>query len=74
MPEPTLGSKAERKRISKQYHPEGEEEAAKIRAETDRDVKIILVEAYGEAGTIKGQSDGKTTAIYTKAYSYHEEH
>jgi membrane protease subunit HflC len=64
---------AERARISKQYRSEGEEEAAKIRAETDRDVKIILAEAYREAETIKGKGDGKAAAIYAEAYSSHEE-
>lgn len=64
---------AERARISKQYRSEGEEEAAKIRAETDRDVKIILAKAYKKAETIKGQGDGKAAAIYAKAYSSHEE-
>jgi membrane protease subunit HflC len=64
---------AERARISKQYRSEGEEEAAKIRAETDRDVKIILAEAYREAETIKGKGDGKAAAIYAQAYSSHEE-
>jgi membrane protease subunit HflC len=65
--------KAERERISKQYRSEGEEEAAKIRAETDRDVKIVLAEAYKEAEATKGQGDGKAAAIYAKAYSSHEE-
>lgn len=65
--------KAERARISKQYRSEGEEEAAKIRAETDRDVKIILAEAYKEAESIKGRGDGKAAAIYANAYAAHEE-
>ncbi len=65
--------KEERSRISKQYRSEGEEEAAKIRAETDRDVKIILAEAYKEAETTKGRGDGRAAAIYADAYSAHEE-
>jgi membrane protease subunit HflC len=65
--------RAERQRISKQYRSEGEEEAAKIRAETDRDVQIILAEAYKEAETKKGRGDGKAAAIYADAYSAHEE-
>lgn len=65
--------KEERSRISKQYRSEGEEEAAKIRAETDRDVKIILAEAYKQAETTKGRGDGQAAAIYADAYSAHEE-
>jgi membrane protease subunit HflC len=65
--------KAERSRISKQYRSEGEEQAAKIRAETDRDVKILLAEAYKTAETTKGRGDGKAAAIYADAYGSHEE-
>jgi membrane protease subunit HflC len=65
--------KAERSRISKQYRSEGEEQAAKIRAETDRDVKIMLAEAYKTAETSKGRGDGKAAAIYADAYGSHEE-
>jgi membrane protease subunit HflC len=65
--------KAERSRISKQYRSEGEEEAAKIRAETDRDVKILLAEAYKTAETTKGRGDGKAAAVYAHAYGSHEE-
>lgn len=65
--------KEERSRISKQYRSEGEEEAAKVRAETDRDVKIILAEAYKEAETTKGRGDGKAAAIYANAYGSNEE-
>jgi membrane protease subunit HflC len=65
--------KEERARISKQYRSEGEEEAAKIRAETDRDVKIILAEAYKEAETTKGRGDGEAAAVYANAYGAHED-
>ncbi len=65
--------RAERARISKRYRSEGEEQAAMIRAETDRDVKIILADAYKEAETITGKGDGKAAAIYANAYSAHED-
>ncbi|RJP14826.1 MAG: protease modulator HflC [Candidatus Abyssobacteria bacterium SURF_5] len=65
--------KAERSRISKQYRSEGEEEASKIRAETDRDIIITLAEAYKEAETTKGRGDAKAAAIYANAYSSHAE-
>jgi membrane protease subunit HflC len=65
--------KAERSRISKRYRSEGEEQAAMIRAETDRDVKIILADAYKEAEATKGKGDGKAAAIYANAYSEHED-
>ncbi|RJP74590.1 MAG: protease modulator HflC [Candidatus Abyssobacteria bacterium SURF_17] len=64
---------AERARISKQYRSEGEEEAAKIRAETDKTVKIMLADAYKEAETTKGRGDAQAAAIYAQAYAAHEE-
>jgi len=64
---------AERSRISKRYRSEGEEEAVKIRAQTDKEVKIILADAYKMAETTKGRGDGRAAAIYADAYSSYED-
>mgnify|MGYP003304299271 FL=1 len=45
---------AERKRQANKFRSEGEEEAQKIRAATDRDKTIILADAYKEAEKIRG--------------------
>jgi membrane protease subunit HflC len=59
---------AERGRIAKRYRSEGEEEAAKIRAETDRQREIILAQAYERSQRLQGEGDAAATAIYAGAY------
>lgn len=60
---------AERKRIANQYRSEGEEEALKIRAETDKEAVIILAEARKQAQEIRGRGDAEATGIYAEAYN-----
>lgn len=59
---------AERERIAKRYRSEGEEEAQKIRAETDKERTIILAEAYAEAEKIRGEGDRESAQVYAQAY------
>lgn len=59
---------AERERIAKRYRSEGEEEAAKIRAKTDKDKTIILAEAYQESQKVRGEGDRDAAKIYAEAY------
>ncbi|MBW2040232.1 MAG: protease modulator HflC [Deltaproteobacteria bacterium] len=59
---------AERHRIAKKYRSQGEEEAAKIRAETDKQRAIILAEAYRQAQTIKGKAEAEAIKIYADAF------
>ncbi len=49
---------AERKRQANKFRSEGEEEAQKIRAATDKDKTIILADAYKEAERVRGEGDG----------------
>ena len=60
---------AERNRQANKFRSEGEEEAQKIRASTDRDKTIILADAYKEAERIRGEGDAEAVEIYAKAYS-----
>ena len=60
---------AEREREAKKYRSEGEEEALKIRAGTDKEIKIILAEVYKEAQQIRGEGDAKAVKIYADAYN-----
>ena len=60
---------AERSRISKRFRSEGEEESAKIRAQTDKEREIILAEAYATSENIKGEGDKVATKIYSDSYS-----
>jgi membrane protease subunit HflC len=59
---------AERMREAKRYRSEGEEEAAMIRATTDKERTIILAKAYEESETLRGEGDAEATKIYAKAY------
>jgi membrane protease subunit HflC len=59
---------AERGRIAKRYRSEGEEEAAKLRAETDKQREIILAQAYERSQRLQGEGDGSATAVYAGAY------
>ena len=59
---------AERERQAKQYRSEGEEEALKIRAETDKEKTIILAEAYKQSQEIKGEGDASAVGIYASAF------
>lgn len=60
---------AERDRISKRYRSEGEEEAAKIRAQADKEREIILAEAYRKLQKLMGEGDAKAATIYAEAFN-----
>jgi membrane protease subunit HflC len=59
---------AEREREAKRYRSEGEEEAAKIRATTDKERTIILAKAYEESQRMRGEGDALATRAYADAY------
>jgi membrane protease subunit HflC len=59
---------AERERIAKKYRSEGQENAAKIKAEANKQKEIILSEAYREAEKIKGEGDAGAMRIYAQAF------
>jgi membrane protease subunit HflC len=60
--------RAERERIAKKYRSEGEEEALKIRAKTDKEKKILLAESYRQAEKLKGEGDAEAIKIYAAAF------
>ena len=60
---------AERKRQANKFRSEGEEEAQKIRATTDRDKTILLADAYKQSERIRGEGDAKAVEVYADAYS-----
>ena len=61
--------KAERERIAKQYRAEGQEESAKIIAETEKEKTIILAEAYKTAETTRGEGDAEAVKIYAQSFN-----
>ncbi|MHC4573022.1 MAG: protease modulator HflC [Planctomycetota bacterium] len=60
--------KAERQRIAKKYRSEGEEEAVKIRAATDKERTILLAESYRQAEKLKGEGDAEAIKVYAEAF------
>ncbi|HJL74092.1 MAG TPA: protease modulator HflC [Candidatus Marinimicrobia bacterium] len=60
---------AERKRQANKFRSEGEEEAQKIRASTEKDKTIILANAYKEAEEIRGIGEARALEIYANAFS-----
>jgi membrane protease subunit HflC len=60
---------AERKRQANKFRSEGDEEAQKIRAATDRDKTVILAEAYKKAQQIRGEGEAIALDIYASSYS-----
>lgn len=60
--------RSERARMANKYRSEGEEEATKIRAETDKLKTLILSEAYRNASIIRGEGDAEAARIYARIY------
>jgi len=58
----------ERARIASELRAEGAENAEIIRAEADRDVTVIVANAYKDSEIIKGEGDARQTEIYASAY------
>ena len=58
----------ERARFASELRAEGAENAEIIRAEADRDVTVIVANAYKDSEIIKGEGDAKQTEIYASAY------
>ena len=64
---------AERKRVANELRSTGAADSEKIRADADRQREVIIAQAYREAQRIKGEGDGKATAIYSRAYQQNAE-
>lgn len=61
--------RAERERIALQYRAEGQEESAKIIAETEREKTVILAEAYKTAQVLKGEGEAESIKIYAESFN-----
>ena len=60
---------AERQRIARQRRAEGQAEAEKKRAAADREVTVILANAYRDGQILRGNGDALAAEIYAKAYT-----
>jgi membrane protease subunit HflC len=60
---------SERKQVANELRSTGAAEGEKIRADADRQREVIVAEAYRDAQKIKGEGDGKASALYADAFS-----
>jgi len=64
---------SERRRVANELRSLGAAEREKIQAEADRQRQVILADAYRAAQKIKGEGDGRASAVYAAAYSANPE-
>ncbi len=64
---------AERKRVANEQRSTGAAESERIRADADKQVEVILAEAYRDAQRTKGEGDAKAAANYAQAYEINPE-
>ena len=63
----------ERARFASELRAEGAENAEIIRASADRDVTVIVANAYKDSEIIKGEGDARQTEIYASAFEQDRE-
>jgi membrane protease subunit HflC len=64
---------ADRQKEANLYRFEGREEAERIRANADRQARVILAESERDGQTIRGAGDAIATDTYAQAYGQDEE-
>lgn len=63
----------ERQREAREYRAQGREMAEGIRADADRQKRVLVADAYRDAEIIRGEGDAKATAIYAAAFGQDKE-
>ena len=59
---------SERKRVANELRSTGSAEAEKIRADAERQREVIVAEAYRDAQKVKGEGDGKASALFAESF------
>jgi len=59
---------SERKQVANQLRSTGTAEGEKVRADADRQVQVIVAEAYRDAQKVKGDGDAKASAIFAESF------
>ena len=65
--------KSEREAEAAEHRSNGQKEAVNIKANTDKQVRILLADATRDAAKLKGQGDAQATRIYAAAYTRNKE-
>jgi modulator of FtsH protease HflC len=61
--------KSERQRVAAQVRAQGAEQAAKVRANADRERTVLLAEATATAEALRGEGEAVATKTYAAAFS-----
>jgi len=64
---------SEREREASEHRAKGRELAEGIRADADRQKRVIVAEAYRDAEQVRGEGDALAADIYAKAYGQDQE-
>lgn len=64
---------SEREREASEHRAKGRELAEGIRADADRQKRVIVAEAYRDAEQVRGDGDARAAEIYAKAYGQDQE-
>ncbi len=64
---------SEREAEAAEHRSNGQKEAVNIKANTDKQVRILLADATRDAAKVKGQGDAQATRIYAGAYTRNKE-
>jgi membrane protease subunit HflC len=59
----------ERARVAAETRAEGREQAELIRSTADKDVTVLLANAYRDSEIIRGEGDARSAEIYAGAYN-----
>ena len=65
--------RVERQEVASKLRAQGFAESEKIRADAEKQERIIITGAYKDAQQIKGQGDAKAARIYADTYSKNED-
>jgi len=60
--------RSERQQVANQLRSTGTAEGEKIRADADRQVQVIVAEAYRDAQKVKGDGDARASAIFAESF------
>ena len=61
--------RAERLQLANELRYTGQESAAKIKADADRQAQVLKADANRDAAKVEGEGDAKAAAIYAQAYN-----
>lgn len=65
--------RAERERVARDFRSKGAESAERIRADADRQSKVVLAEAYRDSEIVRGEGDATATDIYARSFGQNPE-